>query len=63
MSSTARCVTVCISLSQGATVHGPGRMDMPLEPVTHTQTLIDSVWEINAAAERASGNQTKQAGT
>ncbi len=55
------CVTVCICLSQRATVHGTGRMDMPLELVTHTQTLIDSLWEINMATERASWIQTKQA--
>lgn len=34
---------------------------MPLELVTHTQTLIDSLWEINMATERASWIQTKQA--
>lgn len=50
-----------ITLSQRATVHGPGRMDMPLELVTHTQTLIDSLWEINMATEQGSWIQIKQA--
>lgn len=34
---------------------------MPLELVTHTQTLIDSLWEINMATEQASWIQTKLA--
>lgn len=33
---------------------------MPLKPVTRTQTLIDSLWEINAATEQSSWTQKKQ---
>ena len=33
---------------------------MPLDLVTHTQTLIDSLWEIDTATEQASWIQTSQ---
>lgn len=33
---------------------------MPLELVTHTQTFIDSLWEINMATEPASWIQIQQ---